>query len=223
MLFPSSEHGFQPALLEMMQDIFAILVFSLGNLLLKCLLCVIVGLLDVVGPPINSWQSASLPFVEVISHIPLQESEDDHLYVSILGRIDFIVLSWTLDVMETFHRHALLQDVDNAEQKRLLLLYCYSPRFKNHPLATDKDQSQISPWHGVNSSSHLAICNFWLTLWPNHFSLALFSVLSGYFLVIGDALLVFFANHHLLSDSWASLALLLLRNMRLASVSKLCK
>jgi len=49
----------------------------------------------------------------------------------------------------------------------------------------------------------------------------LFSVLGCYFLVIGDALLVLFAHHHLFADSLASLALLLFRNVSLASVSEL--
>ena len=177
MLFPTSKHGFQFSFFEMMQHILTILFFYSIDLILKRLFRIIMISLNIFGMSINFWQRSCLPFVEIIANISLNESKDEHVYMAILYRIYFIFWSWSLDMVKALHPHTLFQDIDNAKQKRLLLLHSNSPRLKNHPFTTNVDQHKSSPWHGVNSPSYLAISDFNFALWPNHFGLPLFSVL----------------------------------------------
>jgi hypothetical protein len=168
-LSPASKNRFHPAFLEMMQYVLAILAFGSSDLLLESLLCFLVRPLDLFAPSIDPYQSSSLPFVEIVAYVPLQESKDEHLYMAILGRIDLCFLSRPLDMVEALHSHALLQNVDDTEQKCLLLPHCHSPRFKDHPLATHTNKVEISPRQRVNRSRNLGIDDLCLALRPNHF------------------------------------------------------
>ena len=114
-LLPASKHGLQLSFLKVMQHVLAVLIFGIVYLLLERFFCIVVSNGYILGVTINSLQSSCLPFVEEVTDVSLHESQGHHIYVAVLLGICFVFVGRTLDLMQSLHPHALLQNVNNAK------------------------------------------------------------------------------------------------------------
>ena len=143
--------------------------------------------------------------------------------MSILSLANPVFTSNVFDIVESFHRHAFFEDIDNTQQKGLLLLNSKSPWFKYLPLATYEILGHISPRQTPKCLLKLFIFLSSLLDWPHLLSLGLLSLSFHYFCVILYALGMFLTHHHLLPDHCSPFLLFFLWNESLASISELCK
>ena len=112
---PTSENEFESAFVKIMFNICTILTFYLFDMGVEGLNGLVICLLHFFVSAINLLSCTILPFGKVVSHVSSHESQDGHIYPLVFSSSNIYFMTGVFDIMKTFHKHTLLQNIFDTQ------------------------------------------------------------------------------------------------------------